>query len=200
MWDLPGPGLKPMSPALAGGFLTTEPPGKPCTTFKRKKIGIYRTRGSCTGGSKVKRRAPSQEQVGNKCQGPRGPIPGDPCPLSHKYLRAYTCCCSVTVLSPQAEGQSLSRACVPAPTAGKKGHLLNVWRWQRDGPRAWSRYCDEERWQENSRPLILSLSPLCCRESLPNWKVWETLLWGPREWRECKESSRTYTYNSYSNR
>ena len=29
MWDLPGPGLKPMSPALAGGFLTTAPPGKP---------------------------------------------------------------------------------------------------------------------------------------------------------------------------
>ena len=28
VWDLPGPGLEPMSPALAGGFLTTEPPGK----------------------------------------------------------------------------------------------------------------------------------------------------------------------------
>ena len=29
MWDLPGPGIEPVSPALAGGFLTTEPPGKP---------------------------------------------------------------------------------------------------------------------------------------------------------------------------
>ena len=28
MWDLPGPGLEPTSPALAGGFLTTAPPGK----------------------------------------------------------------------------------------------------------------------------------------------------------------------------
>ena len=28
MWDLPGPGLEPMSPALAGRFLTTVPPGK----------------------------------------------------------------------------------------------------------------------------------------------------------------------------
>ena len=28
MWDLPRPGLKPVSPALAGGFLTTAPPGK----------------------------------------------------------------------------------------------------------------------------------------------------------------------------
>ena len=29
MWDLPAPGLEPVSPALAGGFLTTAPPGKP---------------------------------------------------------------------------------------------------------------------------------------------------------------------------
>ena len=28
MWDLPGPGLEPMSPALAGRFSTTAPPGK----------------------------------------------------------------------------------------------------------------------------------------------------------------------------
>ena len=28
-WDLPGPGLEPVSPALAGGFLTTVPPRKP---------------------------------------------------------------------------------------------------------------------------------------------------------------------------
>ena len=29
MWDLPVPGLEPMFSALAGGLLTTEPPGKP---------------------------------------------------------------------------------------------------------------------------------------------------------------------------
>ena len=29
MWDLPRPGLEPLSPALAGGFSTTAPPGKP---------------------------------------------------------------------------------------------------------------------------------------------------------------------------
>ena len=29
-WDLPGPGLEPMSPALASGFLITAPPGKSC--------------------------------------------------------------------------------------------------------------------------------------------------------------------------
>ena len=29
MGNLPGSGIEPMSPALAGGFFTTEPPGKP---------------------------------------------------------------------------------------------------------------------------------------------------------------------------
>ena len=27
--DLPNPGMEPASPALAGGFFTAEPPGKP---------------------------------------------------------------------------------------------------------------------------------------------------------------------------
>ena len=29
MWDLPGSGIKPVSPELVGGFLTAAPPGKP---------------------------------------------------------------------------------------------------------------------------------------------------------------------------
>ena len=33
MWDLPRPGLEPMSPALAGRFSTTALPGKPLTIF-----------------------------------------------------------------------------------------------------------------------------------------------------------------------
>ena len=33
MWDLPRPGLEPVSPALAGRFSTTAPPGKPCLWF-----------------------------------------------------------------------------------------------------------------------------------------------------------------------
>ena len=39
MWDLPGPGLEPMSPALAGRFLTTAPPGKSLkTVFGKGKL------------------------------------------------------------------------------------------------------------------------------------------------------------------
>ena len=33
LWDLPGPGLEPTSLALAGRFLTTAPPGKPCVEW-----------------------------------------------------------------------------------------------------------------------------------------------------------------------
>ena len=36
MRDLPGPGLEPVSPALAGGFLTTAPPGKPYKKIFKK--------------------------------------------------------------------------------------------------------------------------------------------------------------------
>ena len=33
MWDPPRPGLEPVSPALAGRFPTTAPPGKPLNIF-----------------------------------------------------------------------------------------------------------------------------------------------------------------------
>ena len=37
MWDPPGPWIKPMPPALQGGFFTTEPPGKPSTNLMLPK-------------------------------------------------------------------------------------------------------------------------------------------------------------------
>ena len=39
MWNLPGPGIKPMSLALAGRVLSTAPPGK----FKLSKIKYNKT-------------------------------------------------------------------------------------------------------------------------------------------------------------
>ena len=35
--DLPDPGIKPVSSALAGGFFDTEPPGKPLRTLGQNK-------------------------------------------------------------------------------------------------------------------------------------------------------------------
>ena len=44
MWDLPGPGLEPVSPALAGGFLTTALPGKPLhNILEMTKLYRWRT-------------------------------------------------------------------------------------------------------------------------------------------------------------
>ena len=42
MWDLPRPGLEPVSPALAGRFPTTVPPGKPLSSklFQKKKKAL----------------------------------------------------------------------------------------------------------------------------------------------------------------
>ena len=43
MWDLPRPGIKAMSPALAGIFFTIEPPGKPKKLLKLCLIQISHT-------------------------------------------------------------------------------------------------------------------------------------------------------------
>ena len=40
MWDLPRPGLEPVSPALAGRLPTTAPPGKPFPSFLRYPSGL----------------------------------------------------------------------------------------------------------------------------------------------------------------
>ena len=39
-WDLPRPGLEPVSLALAGRFSTTEPPGKPWESYFNQKYAI----------------------------------------------------------------------------------------------------------------------------------------------------------------
>ena len=39
MWDPPGPGPEPVSPALAGGLPTTAPPGKPPKGCFKEKYG-----------------------------------------------------------------------------------------------------------------------------------------------------------------
>ena len=41
MWDLPRPGLEPVSPALAGGFSTTAPPGKPVLVLNEVVTTFY---------------------------------------------------------------------------------------------------------------------------------------------------------------
>ena len=40
MWDLPRPGLEPVSPALAGGLSTTVTPGKPYIILEGENAGL----------------------------------------------------------------------------------------------------------------------------------------------------------------
>ena len=47
MWDLPRPGLEPVSPALAGRFSTTAPPGKPSLSLLKDNFPGYRILGWC---------------------------------------------------------------------------------------------------------------------------------------------------------
>ena len=42
--DLPDPGMKPAFPALAGGFFTAEPPGKPTCIFRDSQTSAIRLR------------------------------------------------------------------------------------------------------------------------------------------------------------
>ena len=47
MWDLPGPGLEPVSPALAGGFLTTDCQGSPVSAFLRQAVSCTNISSAC---------------------------------------------------------------------------------------------------------------------------------------------------------
>ena len=47
MWDLPRPGLEPVSPALAGRFSTTAPPGKPSFSFLKNIYLFLAALGLC---------------------------------------------------------------------------------------------------------------------------------------------------------
>ena len=45
MWDLPRPGLEPVSPALAGRVSTTAPPGKPLSHVLMEEVSFLRRQG-----------------------------------------------------------------------------------------------------------------------------------------------------------
>ena len=49
MWNLPGSGIKPTSPALAGGFSTTGPPGKSLFYFLLSGPGLPEAPGHTPG-------------------------------------------------------------------------------------------------------------------------------------------------------
>ena len=56
-WDLPGPGIEPMSSALAGRFSTAESPGKSCLGFY-----CHQFLGSLVGWGKVRSRMDTERE------------------------------------------------------------------------------------------------------------------------------------------
>ena len=84
MWDLPRPGFEPVSPALAGGFLSTAPPGKSQSKsfFLRLFKSLWR---DFPGGAVLKNPPASAGDTGLN-PGPEDPTcRGATKPLSHSY-------------------------------------------------------------------------------------------------------------------
>jgi len=81
MWDPPGPGIKPRSPALAGRFFTTEPPVKPSVYF----FVLTQVKGFPSG-SVVKNLPANTEDVGWIPGSGRLPRGGNGNPLQYSCL------------------------------------------------------------------------------------------------------------------
>ena len=64
MWDLPGPGIEPVSLVLARGFFTTQPPGKPWASFEDKIGYLDMSR------EKVRMDEDTPARVNNMCRNP----------------------------------------------------------------------------------------------------------------------------------
>ena len=62
MWDLPGPGLEPVCPALAGRFSTTAPPGKPLKVFLCDTLSVVFFKGYVVDVFLHRRAHPVQDQ------------------------------------------------------------------------------------------------------------------------------------------
>ena len=67
MWDLPATALEPVSPALAGGFLTTAPPGEPSFQNIMSQATLVRwgvaASGSASGAHRFYSQLPARTQL-----------------------------------------------------------------------------------------------------------------------------------------
>ncbi|KAJ8790387.1 hypothetical protein J1605_021464 [Eschrichtius robustus] len=178
MWDLPGQGLEPVSLAVAGGFLTTVPPGKPdrtCYDELDDKRGPVRKREEFTGsrhaGSVVVAHGPScsaacgifPDQGSNLCplrwQADSQPLRHQGSPLQSILIYSTGSRCAGSVIV--AHGPSCSAACGIFPDQGSNPCSLH--------------------WQADSQPLCHQGSPgemFIQREvglNLHLWNVFYTL-------------------------
>ena len=105
MWDLPGPGLEPVSPALAGGFLTTAPPEN------AHFLTLEKGKSSNPAGNRVKK----THGVGVAMTPPPPPAPcGPAATVASPLFQRFPCGCH----RPIALSQTIPTAAVVWPFLG----------------------------------------------------------------------------------
>ena len=102
MWDLPAPGIEPVSPALARGLLTTAPPGKSLNSFFFFLSLIFKFIYGCVGSSFLREGFLQLRQVGS--------TPHRGARASH--YRGLSCC---GAQAPDAQAQQLWLTGLVAP-------------------------------------------------------------------------------------
>ena len=140
MWDLPGPGLEPVSPASAGRFSTTAPPGKspPAPSFKRYQLWkasiLEKQEHSTPPVKRIMSTDPSPslgsqgDQPGNKtrafaCRKAQFPFPG--CFPQFGPPRAQRASHrGISLQSPEGRG-SHGKCGLPAISFSKKGRIIS---------------------------------------------------------------------------
>ena len=89
MWDLPGPGIEPVSGALAGRFLATTPPGKSYVIVSKVHLQLRRC-GRLTFLQTSKNHSPVSRLKSNSVQLKTLPVPSLTSPVAQMVKRLPT--------------------------------------------------------------------------------------------------------------
>ena len=132
MWDLPRPGLEPVSPALAGRFSTTAPPGKPCALFFKNSLShTYPVTPEAGNHPRMGRLSESSlAQLHSVVGRASAWTPGDPASNSipRGDLRRVTCSSRAPVSPSETHGPgALSSSLCPYSSDDN----TNTWRWEK---------------------------------------------------------------------
>ena len=116
--DLPNPGIKPVSPALAGRFFTTEPPGKPICPGQTCTLGHARCRW-LSPGLQAPPGAQRERGVIQKSSSPAHLAPHPPLsrPGSSVESKANSNLCMAASASSQHQGNTASRLPASQPAS-----------------------------------------------------------------------------------
>ena len=158
MWDLPGPGREPVSPALAGGFLTTAPPGKSHDWHLMLPVG-WNTYTRPLHVDWASSQHDGIRLLTRQLRAPKANAPREP---SRSYCLLWACL-DVTYhcFKSQACSDSGGRNIDPTSQWGmSQTHCKSIWG---------GRYCCSNLWKVSSA-TVLETFPL-------GWRPWLNFLW-----------------------